>query len=230
MQIIAEVFDLTASKLKDAFSYDDSLEFIKQIFLLTSWLCQAPIPVSADEATSSIFTVPVEGLPFSRDWQRDAHKALSRLVHNMCVSCSVSALSGWGRNDFHRELLKHRHEPNFFGVTSNGSIIAGVLGIDIEKRLKHLWMDLRERFHTISFDFSESLTSFHKSSWYIDAVMNRSNVPEGQSIDIFGEKYTVRIFLSFAELCLSLEKTSLTKEPDHLIKYALSIILPMVCW
>jgi hypothetical protein len=175
-------------------------------------------------------TTAVEGLPFPHDWQSNSHKAISRLVHNLCASCSVSAFSGWEREEFQLPLLKYRSEASFFGVTLSDSRVAGILDDEIEKRLALQWIEIEHICPTMSFNFSDSLSIFQKSSWYMDTAVKRHNAFKGKTIDLFGEKDALRILSSFADLCLSLAKISSTtdEDVDHLLNYSLSIILPMV--
>ena len=200
------------------------------MFLLTSWLCQVPITVHSDNVSSSKLTTAVEGLPLSHELLSSSHRAISQLEHNHCASCSVSAFSGWEREEFQLPLLKYRSEASFFGVTLSDSRVAGILDDEIEKRLALQWIEIEHICHTILFNFSHSLSIFQKSSWYMDTAMKRHNAFKGKTIDLFGEKDALSILSSFADLGLSLSKISSTtdEDVDHLLNYSLSIILPMV--
>lgn len=199
--------------------------------MLTSWLCQVPIAVHSEEDLSSKSVVPFAGFPVSHEWQNSSHKTISKLVHNMCASCCVSAFSGWEKEEFQLQLLKHRRDGSFFGVTLSSPRVAGLLSEDIEKRLALQWIEIGKMFPIISLDFNDSLSKFQESAWYIDTIEKRDSTFKGKAIDLFGEKNALSILLSFSELCLFLAKMSPTnqQESDHLLKYSLSIILPMVC-
>ena len=229
LNMLSDLFVLVVPWLKASTetSFDRYFDCIKQIFLLTSWICQVSMSVETDEVLMMEEPRnPFIGdcLPVSDDWQSDTHKSLSRMVHNLCVSCSASHLSKWDKEEL-------QAVANFVGATSTSSRVTGILVDDIAKLLAAQWIDLNRISPPISFDFNDSLSKFQTSKWYIDVAERRENDLIGKSIGRFGEKYALSMLLSFSNLCLHLAEMSQSNQLkyEHLMKYSLSIILPAVC-
>jgi hypothetical protein len=207
-------------------------DFLSKIFHIVNWFSHVPISVDSEEneSSKSINSVLREDLPFAHTWQTKLHRNLSRLVHNLCVSCSISAFSGWEREEFQLRLLRFRSDHSFFGVTLSDNRVSGILVEEVARQLTVQWIELREIIPSISLDFAESLSVFQKTEWYMD-VLSRRDTYSMLPIDQFGEESALITLLSLSNICIQLVKTvrSNCQETEHFLKLGLSIILPAVC-
>ena len=63
--------------------------------------------------------------PLLSSWQTSTlHEKLSLRAYNLCVSCCVSAFSGWEPREFNLDQLR-ASDVNFFGVTLEGATVGG---------------------------------------------------------------------------------------------------------
>jgi hypothetical protein len=75
--------------------------------------------------------------PLPNDWQTDFETKLSTKAYNLCVSCCVSAFSGWEKEEFSVDKLRSRDDDtNLFGVTFANGRVAGEFSYVTSDRLR----------------------------------------------------------------------------------------------
>jgi len=195
------------------------------------WICQSTIPNHDDIYSSSIENVTESWryFPISSEWQTDEHMSLSKRSYNLCVSCSVSAFSGWEKSEFDLNLLRRNQGPSFFGVNVKGVQVSGYLHKNVEVELASQWKLLEKLLPTLAtIDFSNAINDVKQADWYVKAVENLESKFENVPISSFGEEHALNILVTYSRVCLLvalLEKDELRRQ--CLIKNAMSVVIPL---
>ena len=168
--------------------------------------------------------------PLPSDWQTEELRIVSMKSFNLCVSCNVSAFSGWEKSEFDLRLLRRNRGPTFFGANVKGKQVTGFLDGDEERQLCFQWKmieNLLPKLATI--DFENAILNVKQTEWYRTAKTNLETKFKTIPISIYGEHEALRIMLIFSNVSLhvaTFERDDLKRK--CLLKNALSVVLPLV--
>ncbi len=165
-------------------------------------------------------------LPFN--WQSSFHEKVSLRTFNLCVACCVSAFSGWGPSEFNLDQLR-KGDGNMFGVTLDGSTVAGFLPNNLASSVAEQWEYIAHVLPDLeTLPFQIHLEERKKSDWYQRVMRNIGKQSAKCKIACYGEEDGIQALLSFSMLCLLASKESEGNARDELLKTSFSVLLPMV--
>jgi len=207
---------------------------LSQCKKVISWICQVSIPNYDDinpTMPQTTFHESWQHFPVTSNWQNKIHSTISKRAYNLCVSCNVSAFSGWESDEFVMKLLKRRKRgQNHFGVHVKGEYVAGCLNSSAEVELLDQWKLMRVTLPNLSgLRFREGITKIEKENWHVASKAKMDDYGGcNDSIDVFGEGTALNILILFSRLCLIVAKKVEDEfREESLLKYALSIMLPL---
>ena len=210
----------------------DQLNLLSKLRTALSAICQTSIPnhENVSAVTSSMLPESWKEYPIPCEWQNDAHRDISARAFNLCIGYTVSAFSGWEKEEFELELLRKRRGPNYFGVKVQGMQVAGYLNASNELELANQWALIEKIIPSLeSLSFEDKLAKAKKADWLLESMKKLKNQYQSEKVAVFGEDHAINLLLNYSKLCLlvaSEEKEALKEE--SLLKQSLSIILPMV--
>ncbi len=207
------------------------IDILSRLRTAICWFCQTSIP-NLDDSFSSTSMGSTESwryFPIPSDWQTEELKILSKRTFNLCVSCNVSAFSGWEKDEFDLKLMRRNKKSSFFGCNIKGTHVTGYFDPDKERELSSQW-ELVETLLPLLLsyvDFDNAVSNVKKSNWYTSAMSNLETFKE-VSISSRAENEALNMILMFSKVSLLLadiEKDQQKKE--CLMKNAMSVIMPM---
>ena len=200
---------------------------------IVSWISGKNIPTYGDlhASTQKLDRSSFRYYPISCNWQSPELEFLSRRAYNICVSCNVTAFSGWEKKEFTLSAMKRKRGASYFGVRVQGVQVAGHLHKKTELQLSRQWKMVEKLIPTLnSLDFDRGVANTKRADWCVEA-MDKLKQPQYQKIPIalYGEDFALSILLIFSKISLIVakEENDEVKE-DMLIKDSLSILLPVV--
>ena len=169
--------------------------------------------------------------PISCNWQSLDLEFLSRRAYNLCVSCNVTAFSGWEKKEFTLSAMKRKRGASYFGVRVQGVQVTGHLHRKTELQLSHQWKLVEKLIPTLNcLDFDRGVANAKRADWCVEA-MDKLKEPQFQNVPIalYGEDLALSILLIFSKLSLlAAEEENDEVKEGMLIKNSLSILLPVV--
>lgn len=227
--VMSSILDNDKTMAKESIIVD----IISRLRAAVSWFCQIAIPNHDDLFSSKSNNMTIGSwshFPISSEWQTDELYALSKRTFNLCVSCNVSAFSGWEKDEFDLSLMRQSHGASFFGVDIKGKKVTGYLNHEMELELSRQWKQIETLLPTLShLDFDNSIKTVKTYEWFITAMKTIEENFTNTSIASFAEDEALYITLLFAKVSLLLahyEKDE--RKHQCLVKNAMSIVFPMV--
>lgn len=208
------------------------VEILSRMRTAVCWFCQTTIP-NHNDAYSSQSNGSTESwryFPISSEWQTEELKTLSRRSYNLCVSCNVSAFSGWEKEEFDLKLMRRKQGQSFFGINIKGTQVAGYLDRHLESELSSQWKKVQSLLPMLAYiDFDNSVANVKQAAWYTTAMDNLEQGFKDVPISTLAEDEALYVCLMFSKTSLLLaqvERDELKRQ--CLIRNSMSILLPLV--
>lgn len=206
------------------------VDILSRLRTAICWFCQTTIPNPDDSFSSQSMssTDSWRYFPIPSDWQTEELKILSRRTFNLCVSCNVSAFSGWEKDEFDLKLMRRNKRSSFFGCNIKGTHVTGYFDPDKERELSSQWELVETLLPFLSYvDFDNAVSNVKKSNWYITAMSNLETFKE-VSISSRAENEALNMILMFSKISLLLADIERDQQKQEcLMKNAMSVIMPM---
>jgi len=200
----------------------DPLKHLERLRKLVSILMGSNFDVQDIINGNYIEISSLKSLPLCGLWQNEGHKSLSRFVHNLCASCSVTLFSGWERDEFNLNLIRKTGNNSYFGITLHNRRVIGHLDIDICDKLAEIWSIVGEKGN-LKVNFSPMVKE-------ASALLEKEGVfppKDGELVTKYAEKEALSIIIEYAKQCffVSFGNSKLT-ERNH-FETGMSLLLPM---
>ena len=231
VRLLAGAFPIIMESKKsekfDDIKHETMSDLLAKLRHFISLICN--IPSLAQDTVTNLEVLDLgDSFPIPHQWQTNAQKLISLRVYNLCVSCNVSAFSGWESEEFSLNHLQKGNEPSFFGIKVGGEHVAGFVDQQFEDDLSSQWKLVDSLlFNAPLLDFDSSLFMAKKATWYT-AQKTKLDEFKDKSISTNGESYCIFLLLLYSRICLLVASSDENRRGDELLKEPLSIILPMV--